>query len=33
MPDRIRRALEQVLAGKTPHLEGPDIRFGSGRTA
>jgi NAD-reducing hydrogenase small subunit len=30
--DRIRRALEQLLAGKTPHLEGPDIRFGSGRT-
>lgn len=30
--DRIRRALEQVLAGKTPQLEGPDIRFGSGVT-
>jgi NAD-reducing hydrogenase small subunit len=29
--DRIRRALEQLLAGKTPHLEGSDIRFGSGR--
>jgi NAD-reducing hydrogenase small subunit len=31
--DRIRRALEQVLAGKTPRLDGLDIRFGSGRTA
>jgi NAD-reducing hydrogenase small subunit len=30
--DRIRRVLEQVLAGQPPHLEGPDIRFGSGRT-
>jgi NAD-reducing hydrogenase small subunit len=29
--DRIRRALEQLLAGEKPHLEGPDIRFGSGR--
>jgi NAD-reducing hydrogenase small subunit len=31
--DRIRRVLEQVLAGRAPHLEGPDIKFGSGRTA
>jgi NAD-reducing hydrogenase small subunit len=31
--DRIRRVLEQVLAGATPHLEGPDIKFGSGRSA
>jgi NAD-reducing hydrogenase small subunit len=30
--DRIRRTLEQVLAGKPPHLEGADIMFGSGRT-
>jgi NAD-reducing hydrogenase small subunit len=30
--DRIRRTLEQVLAGQTPRLEGPDIKFGSGRT-
>jgi NAD-reducing hydrogenase small subunit len=30
--DRIRRALEQVLAGKKPQLEGSDIRFGSGQT-
>lgn len=30
--DRIRRALEQVLAGQTPRLSGEDIRFGSGRT-
>lgn len=29
--DRIRRALEQVLAGQPPHLEGSDIKFGSGR--
>ena len=28
---RIRRVLEQVLAGERPHLEGADIRFGSGR--
>jgi NAD-reducing hydrogenase small subunit len=26
--DRIRRVLEQVLAGERPHLEGDDIRFG-----
>jgi NAD-reducing hydrogenase small subunit len=31
--DRIRRVLEQVLAEQTPRLEGPDIRFGSGRSA
>ncbi|HEY2785748.1 MAG TPA: hypothetical protein VGJ05_12335 [Fimbriiglobus sp.] len=31
--DRIRRVLEQVLAGETPHLDGPDIRFGSGRSS
>lgn len=29
--DRIRRVLEQVLAGQPPHLEGADIKFGSGR--
>jgi NAD-reducing hydrogenase small subunit len=31
--DRIRRVLEQVLAGETPHLEGADIKFGSGHEA
>lgn len=30
--DRIRRVLEQVLAGERPHLEGEDIRYGWGRT-
>ena len=29
--DRIRRCLEQVLAGQVPVLSGPDIKFGSGR--
>jgi NAD-reducing hydrogenase small subunit len=28
--DRIRRVLEQVLAGEPPHLDGADIKFGSG---
>lgn len=31
--DRIRRAIEQILAGAPLRLEGEDIRFGSGRTA
>jgi NAD-reducing hydrogenase small subunit len=31
--DRIRRALEQALAGKAPVLGGQDIKFGSGRSA
>ncbi|MBX9582707.1 MAG: hypothetical protein K2X87_20570 [Gemmataceae bacterium] len=30
--DRIRRCLEQVLAGQVPVLAGPDIKFGTGRT-
>jgi NAD-reducing hydrogenase small subunit len=29
--DRIRRVLEQVLAGQRPHLDGSDLKFGSGR--
>jgi NAD-reducing hydrogenase small subunit len=29
--DRIRRVLEQILAGQRPHLDGADLRFGSGR--
>jgi NAD-reducing hydrogenase small subunit len=31
--DRIRKTLEALLAGRKPDLRGPDIRFGSGRTA